>query len=190
MKTILISIKITVAFCIILFGGYVMVLWGFARLVTPNEGQAEVLTLDGKVVGATNVGQEFSDMKYFWGRPSAVDYNGGGSGGSNKAVSNPEYLKEVGVRIEQFLESHPYLERKDLPSELVTASASGLDPHISPLAAEVQIQRIADARQMKVEYIAEIIVNTTHKPLVGQPYINVLELNIALDSAILNENKG
>lgn len=186
MKTILTSIKITIAFCIILFGGYVMVLWGFAGLVSPNQGQAEVLTLDGKVVGATNVGQQFSDMKYFWGRPSAVDYNGGGSGGSNKAVSNPEYLKEVNLRIEKFLESHPYLERKDLPSELVTASGSGLDPHISPLAAEVQIRRVADARKIKVEHITEIFVNTTHKPLIGQAYINVLELNIALDSARIN----
>ena len=182
MKTILISIKITVAFCVILFTGYVLVLWGFAGIVSPNQGEAEVVTLDGVVVGAANVGQQFSDMKYFWGRPSAVGYNGGGSGGSNKAVSNPDYLKEVDVRIDKFIEYHPYLERIDLPSELVTASASGLDPHISPLAAEVQIRRVANTRKIKEERIMEIVISSTRKPLVGQPYINVLELNIALDS--------
>ena len=186
MKTILISIKITVAFCVILFFGYVMILWGFAGIVSPNKGEAEVVTLDGKIVGAANVGQQFSDMKYFWGRPSAVDYNGGGSGGSNKGASNPDYLKEVNIRIEKFLESHPYLERKDLPSELVTASASGLDPHISPIAAEVQINRVADARKINKERIMEIVVNSTHIPLVGQSYINVLELNIALDNINAN----
>ena len=173
----------TLAFCVILFVGYVMVLWGFARVITPNKGAAETLSLNGNVVGAANVGQQFSEMNYFWGRPSAVDYNGAGSGGSNKAASNPTYLKEVDMRIAKFLESHPYLERKDLPSELVTASASGLDPHISPVAAEVQIRRIAEVRNIKEARIAEIVACATHKPLVGQPYINVLELNIALDRA-------
>ena len=186
MKTILISIKITVAFCVIFFVGYVVVLWGFAGIVSPNHGEAEVLSLNGRVVGAANVGQQFSDMKYFWGRPSAVDYNGGGSGGSNKAVSNPDYLKEVDMRIDKFLEFHPYLERKDLPSELVTASASGLDPHISPLGAKVQIRRVANTRKIDEKHITEIVVNNTHKPLVGQPYINVLELNIALDREVMN----
>ncbi len=181
MKTILISIKITLAFCVILFVGYVLLLWGFAAIVSPNHGEAETITLNGKVVGAANVGQQFSDVKYFWGRPSAVDYNGGGSGGSNKAVSNPEYLQEIETRIVKFLEAHPYLERKDLPSELVTASASGLDPHISPAAAQVQIRRVADARKTSEERITEILVHTTHQPLIGQAYVNVLELNVALD---------
>ena len=182
MKTILTSIKITLAFCVILFVGYVSVLWGFAGIVSPNQGEAEVISLNDKIVGATNVGQQFTEMKYFWGRPSAVDYNGAGSGGSNKSVSNKEYLKEVSTRIDKFLESHPYLERKDLPSELVTASASGLDPHISPLAAEVQIRRVANIRKINEERVAKIVANITHTPLIGQPYINVLELNVALDN--------
>jgi len=183
MKTILTSIKITLAFCAILFVGYVLVLMGFARIVSPNQGEAETITLNGKVVGALNVGQQFSDATYFWGRPSAVDYNGAGSGGSNKSVSNPEYLKDVETRIEKFLESHPYLDRKDLPSELVTASGSGLDPHITPAAAQVQIRRVATARKISVERISKIVAKSIHKPLVGHPYVNVLELNVALDSA-------
>ena len=182
MKTILISIKITVAFCVVFFFSYVLTLWGFAGVVSPNHGEAEVIVFNGKIVGASNVGQQFSDMKYFWGRPSAVDYNGGGSGGSNKGASNPDYLKEVDMRIDKLLKSHPYLEREKIPSELVTASGSGLDPHISPLAAEVQIRRVANTRKIDEKRITEIVVNNTHKPLVGQPYINVLELNIALDS--------
>ena len=128
------------------------------------------------------MGQQFSDVKYFWGRPSAVEYNGGGSGGSNMGASNPDYLKVVDMRIDKFLESHPYIERGDLPSELVTASGSGLDPHISPEAAEVQIRRVADARKIDEKRIMEIVISNTHKPLVGEPYINVLELNISLDS--------
>ena len=85
-------------------------------------------------VGAANVGQQFTDTRYFWGRPSAVDYNGGGSGGSNKAATNPEYLAEVERRVQDFLAAHPYLTREEVPSEMVTASGSGLDPDISPRA--------------------------------------------------------
>ena len=84
--------KITLAMCLLLGVGYVLVLRGVSALAGPNGGQAETLTLDGRVVGAANVGQQFTGGRYFWGRPSAVDYNGGGSGGSNKATTNPEYL--------------------------------------------------------------------------------------------------
>ncbi len=182
MKTLITSIKITIAFCVILFVGYVLILWGFATIATPNSGEAEVLTMNGKIVGAANVGQPFTDTIYFWGRPSAVDYDGGGSGGSNKGPSNPEYLKEVEARIETFLAAHPYLQRSELPSELVTASGSGLDPHISPEGAAVQIRRVAAARNLSESRVKEIVETKTEKPLVGEPYINVLELNIALDN--------
>ena len=90
--------KITLAMCLLLGVGYVLVLRGVSALAGPNGGQAETLTLDGRVVGAANVGQQFTGGRYFWGRPSAVDYNGGGSGGSNKATTNPEYLADVEQR--------------------------------------------------------------------------------------------
>lgn len=182
MKTLITSIKITVAFCVILFGGYVLVLWGFAEVVAPNSGAAEVVKMDGKVVGAANVGQQFRDSIYFWGRPSAVDYDGGASGASNMGPSNPDYLAEIETRIEAFLEAHPYLERAGVPSEMVTASGSGLDPHISPVGAAVQIERVATARSMSQEKVAQIVEQQTIKPIIGQPYINVLELNVALDN--------
>ena len=95
MKNLWISVKITLAMCLLLGVGYVLVLRGVSALAGPNGGQAETLTLDGRVVGAANVGQQFTGGRYFWGRPSAVDYNGGGSGGSNKATTNPEYLADV-----------------------------------------------------------------------------------------------
>lgn len=182
MKTLIISIKFTVILCILLFVGYVLVLWGFSAAVKPNHGEAEVITLKDQVVGAINVGQQFTKNTYFWGRPSAVDYDGGGSGGSNKAASNKEYLQEVETRMTTFLEAHPYLERKDVPSELVTASGSGLDPHISPAAAEIQVRRVAEARGLAAATVQRIVVENIHKPLIGQPYVNVLELNVALDN--------
>ena len=135
MKTFWKSFKITVAFCILLSMGYILILWIFAQAAGPNRGEADIVVAEGRTVGAANVGQSFTEAKYFWGRPSAVDYNGGGSGGSNKATTNPEYLAEIEARIDTFLAAHPYLTRKDVPSEIVTASGSGLDPDISPAAA-------------------------------------------------------
>ena len=89
MKNLWISLKITLAMCIVLGVGYVLVLRGVSAVAGPNGGEADVVTLDGQVVGVANVGQRFTDVRYFWSRPSAVDYNGGGSGGSNKATTNP-----------------------------------------------------------------------------------------------------
>lgn len=181
MKNFLISIKITLAFCVVLFVGYVLVLWGVAAITQPNSGQAETLTLDGKVVGAANVGQQFTDVKYFWPRPSAVDYDGSGSGGSNKGTTNPEYLQELVARIEAFMVAHPYLKRSDIPSEMVTASGSGLDPHISPASARVQAQRVAQARGITPSELELIITNSQEKSFVGTSFVNVLKLNIVLD---------
>lgn len=182
MKTLITSLKFTLAFCVLLFGGYVLVLWGVAAVVQPNMGEAEVVTMDGKVVGAANVGQQFTQDKYFWGRPSAVDYDGGASGGSNKGPSNEEYLQLVRVRIDSLLAAHPYLKRGDVPSELVTASGSGLDPHLSPVGAQVQIERVAKARGLSTDAVRSVVTANTKRPLIGQPYVNVLRLNVALDN--------
>lgn len=181
MKNILISIKITVSFCVVLFVGYVAILWGVAAVTQPNNGQAELVTLNGKVVGAANVGQQFTDSIYFWSRPSAVDYNGSGSGGSNKSTSNAEYLEEVQQRIETFHAAHRYLNRSEIPAEMVTSSGSGLDPHISPASALVQAQRVAMARNVTTKEVCEMIESVQEKPLFGATVVNVLKLNVALD---------
>lgn len=181
MKTLLSSFRFTIVFCVLLFVGYVLVLWGIAAVVEPNHGNAELVTLNKKTVGAALVGQKFTQAKYFLGRPSAVDYDGSHSGGSNKGPSNKEYLQEVNMSLNKFLAAHPYLNKKDIPSELVTSSGSGLDPDISPLAAKIQIRRIAEVRGLPENVIKRIVLEHTQHPLLGPPHIHVLELNIALD---------
>ena len=185
MKNLWISLKITLAMCLLLSVGYVLVLRGAAAVAGPNDGEADVVAYGGRTVGSANVGQQFTDVRYFWGRPSAVDYNGGGSGGSNKATTNPDYLAEVEQRIETFLAAHPYLTREEVPSEMVTASGSGLDPDISPRGAQVQVQRVAEARGLDAATVRNIVDSLTRKPwlgLFGTPKVNVLRLNVALET--------
>jgi len=186
MKTLLKSLKITLAFSLLLAVVYVFVLWAFAQIVTPNKGNAEVLKLNGKIVGAANIGQSFTQDIYFWGRPSCAGngYDAANSSGSNKAPTNPEYLKEVEKRVDNFLIHHPYLKRKDVPAEMVTASGSGLDPDIAPACAYIQVKRIAKARNISEESIKKLIDATIERPFLGifgTKKINVLKLNAALD---------
>lgn len=171
--------------CLLLGVGYVLVLRLAAAVAGPNGGQAEVAVLDGRVVGAANVGQVFTDPRYFWGRPSAVDCNGAGSGGSNKATTNPEYLAEVEQRVEAFLEAHPYLLRGEVPSEMVTASGSGLDPDISPRGARVQVRRVAEARGLDPAVVQHLVDSLAVRPwlgMFGTEKVNVLKLNVALEA--------
>ncbi len=161
---------------------YPLVVWGIAQL-TPGHGKGRIAIHHGKTVGFQKVGQLFTDSVYFFGRPSAVSYNAAGSGGSNKGPSNPEYLKEVQARIDRFLIQHPYLQKQDVPAELVTASGSGLDPDISAEAALVQVKRVAKARHVPQELIRQLVMKHVEKPLLGAfgpGMVNVLELNVAL----------
>ena len=191
MKTLLKSIKITLVFCVFFSVFYILVLWLFARVAGPNQGNAEVVTLNGKVVGAANVGQKFTEDIYFWGRPSCAGdgYDATSSSGSNKGPTNPEYLAEVKSRIDTFLVHHPYLSRKDVPAEMVTASGSGLDPDITPQSAYVQVKRVAQARGMDVEEVRRIVDKAVEKPLLGvfgTEKVNILKLNIALEETKVN----
>ncbi|GFZ39292.1 potassium-transporting ATPase KdpC subunit [Bacteroides nordii] len=188
MKTLLKSFKITLTFCVFFAVFYVLILWLFAQVAGPNKGNAEVATLDGKVVGAANVGQNFTKDIYFWGRPSCAGdgYDATSSSGSNKGPTNPEYLAELEARIDTFLVHHPYLNRSEVPAEMVTASGSGLDPDITPACAYVQVKRVAQARGMHEEQVKEIVDKTIEKPLLGlfgTEKVNVLKLNIALEKA-------
>jgi K+-transporting ATPase ATPase C chain len=164
-----------------LFGAvYPLVLWGIAQFA-PNHGKGETVTVEGKVVGYQNIGQKFDKTNYFWGRPSAVDYNAAGSAGSNKGAGNPEYLAQVQKRIDAFLEAHPYLKKSDIPSDMVTASGSGLDPNISPQGALIQAKRIALARNIAEEKVKLLVERTIYHPTIGPSIVNVLALNVALD---------
>ena len=192
MKTLWKSVKITVAFCIFFSVFYILILWIFAQFAGPNKGNAEVLTLNGKVVGAANVGQMFTEDIYFWGRPSCAGdgYDASSSAGSNKGPTNEEYLAEVEARVGTFLLHHPYLQRKEVPAEMVTASASGLDPDITPASAYVQVKRVAEARGLDEVAVRNIVDKTIEKPLLGlfgTEKVNVLKLNIALDLEKTNE---
>ena len=186
MKTLLKSIKITLVFCVFFSVFYILVLWLFAQVAGPNRGNAEVVTLNGKVVGAANVGQTFTEEKYFWGRPSCAGdgYDASSAAGSKLGPTNREDLAEVEARIDTFLIHHPYLARKDVPAEMVTASASGLDPDITPQSAYVQVKRVAQARGMDVEEVRRVVDKAVEKPLLGifgTEKVNVLKLNIALE---------
>lgn len=186
MKNFIKSFRLTLVFCVFFSISYILVLWIFAQLAGPNAGNADVAKLDGKVVGATNVGQMFTQDIYFWGRPSCAGdgYDATSSSGSNKGVTNPEYLAEVEARIDTFLVHHPYLNRKEVPAEMVTASASGLDPDITPECAYIQVERIAMARGLSEEVVKTIVHKTVEQPLLGlfgTAKVNVLKLNIALD---------
>ena len=118
-----------------------------------------------------------------------MDYNGGGSGGSNKATTNPEHLAGVEQRVQDFLAAHPYLSRAEVPAEMVTASGSGLDPDISPRGAQAQVRRVAEARGLDTATVRHLVDSLTQKPwlgLFGTEKVNVLRLNVALEE--LNEN--
>lgn len=189
MKNFVKSLRLTLVFCVFFSLFYILILWVFGQLVTPNSGNAEVVTLNGKVVGAANVGQLFTQDIYFWGRPSCAGdgYDATSSSGSNKGVTNPEYLAEVESRIDTFLVHHPYLSRKEVPAEMVTASGSGLDPNITPECAYVQVKRVAQARGIEEGKVKEIVDNSIEKPflgLFGPEKINVLKLNVALEEQL------
>jgi len=177
------SFKITLVFCVV-FSVFAFVLWSFAHTFSPNKGQVEVVTLNGKVVGADNVGQSFKKDIYFWGRPSAANYQADASSGSNKGPTNAAYLKDVKARIDTFLLNHPYLKPSEVPAEMVTASGSGLDPDITPESAYVQVKRVAKARGMSEDIVKALVEKQIEKPLLGlfgPAKVNVLKLNVALE---------
>lgn len=181
-KNISIAVRLTLVCFVFFCGIYTLSIWGIAQMV-PGQGKGLTITENGQKY-YLNVGQSFNSDRYFWPRPSAVDYNAAGSGGSNKGPSNPEYLAQVQARIDTFLLHHPGVDNKELPSDIVTASASGIDPHISVQAARVQVKRIAQYRNMSTIEINALIENNTEDPLFGlfgPKRINVLKLNIELD---------
>lgn len=182
MKNIFSMLKFTVLMVILLAVIYPLAIYGIAQF-GPNKGKGETVSVNGKVVGYQKIGQKFDKSNYFWGRPSAVDYNAAGSGGSNKGASNAEYLALVQKRIDTFLIVHPYLKKSEIPSDMVTASGSGLDPNISPEGALIQVKRVATERKLSEEKVKSLVESKINTPIVmGTATVNVLELNVALDA--------
>jgi potassium-transporting ATPase KdpC subunit len=177
------SLKLTLVLLILCSLLYPLLISAVAKMA-PGSGAGEKIIFKGRVVGYANIGQKFTADKYFWSRPSAVDYNAAGSAGSNKGPTNPDYLKQVQDRIDTFLVQNPGVQKNEIPAELVTASGSGLDPDLSPEAAKVQVKRISATRNLPAEKINSLINQLTEGPLLGlfgPSKVNVLKLNVALD---------
>lgn len=179
-KYLLPAIRLTVVLTVLLCVIYPVLIAAVGKLAN-GKGNGETISLNGKVVGYAAVGQKFDKPGYFWGRPSAVDYNAAGSAGSNKGPTNPDYLKQVSDRADTLLKYHPYLKRTDIPADMVTASGSGLDPDISPKSAAIQIERVAKDRELSVDQVTKLVQEHTEKPALGPSTVNVLKLNVALD---------
>lgn len=179
-KNLMISLRLTLVLLVLLAVIYPLLI-AFAGRFTDNNGNGKPVFVHGKVVGYELIGQSFTSDKYFQGRPSAVSYKADGSGGSNKGPSNPGYLKMVAERVDSFLVHNKTIAKKDIPAELVTASGSGLDPHISAASALVQVPRIAAVRNLSEDVLRKLISNHTEKGFAAPEKINVLLLNIALD---------
>lgn len=167
---------------------YPFLLTGAAQLVFRWQANGSLIKAqDGREVGSLIIGQSFSDPKYFWGRPSATaggPYNSSASGGSNYSVLNLSLLEEVRTRLDALHAADPD-NTLPVPVDLVTSSASGLDPHISPAAAYYQVSRIARLRNLAENDVRALVDRSIEKPflgIIGEPRINVLKLNLALDS--------
>jgi K+-transporting ATPase ATPase C chain len=186
MKEIKPAILLFIAFTLICGGLYPLAVTGIAQAVFPHQARGSFVTDgSGREIGSRLIGQPFSDAKYFWPRPSATadfGYNPLASGGSNAGPTNRDYLKVIAGRVRALRESGV---KGAIPVELVQASASGLDPHITPEAARVQIPRVADARGISEDALARLVASHTEGRqlgFLGEPRINVLGLNLALNA--------
>jgi K+-transporting ATPase ATPase C chain len=166
---------------------YPLAITGLARGVFPSQAAGSLIHRGNVLVGSSLIGQNFADPKYFWGRPSATapqSYNGLASGGSNLGPLNPALLDKVAAQVKLLHDADPDNTRP-VPVDLVTASASGLDPEISPAAAEFQASRVARRRNLPLTRVQSLIAQHQKRALfdvLGEARVNVLELNLALDS--------
>jgi len=167
---------------------YPLVMTGIAQIAFPKAANGSLIVINGKNLGSTLIGQPFDDPKYFWSRPSATSpqpYNGASSGASNQGARNPALADAVKDRIKALRDADPD-NKAPVPVDLVTASGSGLDPHLSVAAAEYQIGRVAKARSLPEQQVRSLVSENTEARtfgILGEPRVNVLALNLALDRA-------
>jgi K+-transporting ATPase ATPase C chain len=181
MDSLLASIRLVIATMLICVAGYAFVIWGIGRTVTPATAQGSLITApDGTVVGSRLIAQGFTEPGYFWPRPSAVDYNGAGAGGSNKSPTS----EDLTARAIEIVARYGATPENPLPPELAAASGGGLDPHISEGAALYQAARVAEARGLPLPDVEALVREHRFAPggfLTPDRLVNVLALNLALD---------
>ncbi len=165
---------------------YPLAVTGISQVIFPEQANGSIIVKGGKAVGSTLIGQPFDEPKYFWGRLSATSpfpYNSFSSSGSNLAETNPDLVKNAQGRIDALKSADPQAGRR-VPVDLATASGSGLDPHISPAAAEYQLKRVAKTRGIDEAKVRALVAEYTEDRqfgIIGEPRVNVLKLNLALD---------
>lgn len=200
------AVLVTVVLMLICGLLFPCLLTGLSSVIFPHQAGGSLITVNGMAVGAEHVGQEFTQDCYMWSRPSAYHYNvytesedgrkyyndgtefgGLASGSNNYAPSNPALVERVEADMEAFLEKNPGIKREDIPTDLLTASGSGLDPHISPASAQIQLPRIAQASGLSEESLQEIVKRNTAGKLLGvfgEETVNVLKVNIEIAQAM------
>jgi K+-transporting ATPase ATPase C chain len=189
MKTqTIIAIKFLLVMTVLTGVIYPFIMTGVAQLAFPARANGSLVMKDGKIIGSELIGQKFDSSIYFWSRPSAIDYNPIPSGASNLGPTSDNLKKQVAERRRLFATNNSLADTSAIPKEMLFASASGLDPHISPEAALLQLKRVAMARNLnetQKQKVQQLIKDKTEEPqflLFGEPRINVFELNLSLDS--------
>jgi K+-transporting ATPase ATPase C chain len=198
LKNFLIALKLIVLMTLILGILYPIAITGITQAIFPHRASGSILVNNGKVIGSVLIGQKFESDRYFWPRPSAIDYNPLPSGGSNLGPTSAELQKQIVSRRTILLKTHGLNERAIIPLDLLFASGSGLDPHISPEAARFQINRITRTRgfdkngENELHKLIDKYIEPRDFVVLGEPRINVIKLNVALDSlgAKLGKDNG
>ena len=185
MKQLIIAVRVTLVFAILTGVVYPLIVTGLAKAIFPRQADGSLIQAGGKTIGSELIGQQFTRPEYFQGRPSAAGsgYDGLASGASNLGPTNQQLLDRVQGDVKKFRAANPTAPAT-LPADLLTASGSGLDPDISPASAEVQIPRVAAARGMSPDTLRQFVAAHTEGRqfgLLGEPRVNVLQLNLALD---------
>jgi len=188
-KLIYKSTVVTLLLTGLLCGVYPLIVFGVGQLLFPHQAEGSLITREGKVVGSRLIGQSFSKPEYFHGRPSAAGekgYDAANSAGSNLGPTNQKLNKAIEANVAAVLKENPGLKPGQVPVDLVTASGSGLDPHLSVAAASVQISRVATARKLSPAAVEALVEKNTEPRrfgFLGEPVVNLLSLNLALDEA-------
>ena len=179
------NLRISLVLLLICGVAYPLAMTGISQVIMPAKADGSMIQdEEGNVVGSELIGQMFTDPSYFSGRVSSIEYNAAGSGSGNYAPSNQDMIERTKKDIEAFLKNNPDVKKEDIPADLLTNSGSGLDPHISPIAARIQVPRVARERGLTEEKLENLIKEQTEGRqfgVFGEPRVNVLKLNMALD---------